>query len=256
MKKLIIANWKMTPQTLKEAKALFSAIAKARGKVKNAQVVICPPFVYLQPLFSKFQVKLGSQDVFWEDAGSYTGEISVKMLKNLGVEYVIIGHSERRKIGETDEMVNKKIKQALINNFKVIFCVGEKERDEEGLHLQFIKDEIVKGLEKISVKLFKNLIVVYEPVWAISSSNRSGKAKFHSDTPEDAFQMVTYIKRVLVSNYGKQGRKIPVIYGGSVDPKNAPAFLKSGNVDGLLVGRVSWNAKEFGELLKNIGSAK
>jgi triosephosphate isomerase len=174
------------------------------------------------------------------------------MLKDLGVKYVIIGHSERRKLGETDEIINKKIQQALKNNLKVIFCVGETERDEAGNYLQFVKEEIIKGLGKVSVKLFKNLIIAYEPIWAISSAVRPSKAQYHPDTPEDAFQMATYIKRVLISLFGKPARDISVLYGGSVDETNARDFLEKGNVDGLLVGRTSWNVKNFGELLKNI----
>jgi triosephosphate isomerase len=257
MKKLIIANWKMNPQTVKEAAELFNATARTARKIKNTKVVICPPFVYLglfakkfQVPSSKFQVQLGSQDIFWEDSGSYTGEVSAKMLKNIGVQYVIIGHSERRRLGETDEMINKKIKQALQNSLKVIFCAGEWERDEAGNYLQFVKDEIKKGLKKIPAKLLKNLIIAYEPVWAISSVAKSGKARFNADTPENAQEMAIYVKRVLVSLFGKICRNVPVLYGGSVDEKNAAAFLKKEGIDGLLVGRASWSAKLFEEILK------
>ena len=259
MKKLIIANWKMTPDSAKEAAELFNATEKAAKKARNAKVVICPPFVYLglfsknlKPKSYKLKPDLGAQDVFWENNGSYTGGISAKMLKNSGVKYVIIGHSERRRLGETDEMINKKIKAALKNKLNVVFCVGERERDEEGRYFYFVKDEITKGLEKIPSKFFKNLIVAYEPVWAISSGEKKGKARFHPDTPEDAYQMATYIKRLLVSMSGKVGRNVPILYGGSVDVKNAKDFLTKGNTDGLLVGRTSWNAKKFSELLKGI----
>jgi triosephosphate isomerase len=197
-------------------------------------------------------LKLGSQDVFWEEEGSYTGEISAKMLKNLGVEYVIIGHSERRRLGETDEAINKKIRQALKNHLKVIFCVGEFERDDENKYFQFVKNEISKGLDKVPTRLLKNLIVAYEPIWAISSVNKSGKARFNADTPENAQEMAIYIKRVLVSLFGKIVQKSPVLYGGSVEAENAASFLKKEGIEGLLVGRASWSAKTFGELLKNI----
>ncbi len=254
MKKLIVANWKMNPNSSKEAKALFLATAKAAKKMRNAKVVVCPPFIWISALAGsgKSKVAWGAQDVFWEDSGSYTGEVSVKMLKSAGVQYIIIGHSERRRLGETDEIINKKIKRVIANNLKVIFCVGEFERDEAGNYFQFLKDEIKKGLKDIPSRFLKNLIVVYEPVWAISKINRSGKARFNADNPEDAFQMATYIKRVLVSIFGKQGRRVPVLYGGSVDPGNAGDFLEKGNVDGLLVGRASWNGKVFSELLRNI----
>ncbi|MFH0803723.1 MAG: triose-phosphate isomerase [Candidatus Tagabacteria bacterium] len=252
MKKIIVANWKMNPDNVDKAKALFADTTKAAKEIRNAKIVVCPPFVYLNFFKPMSGVGLGSQDVFWEDDGPYTGEVSAKMLKNLGVEYVIIGHSERRQLGETDEIINKKIKQALKNKLKVIFCAGELERDEGGEYLQFVKDEIIKGLDKIPAKLFKNLIITYEPVWAISSSAKSDKARFSADTPENAQEMAIYAKRVLVSVFGKSARNIPVLYGGSVDAKNAASFLNKEGIDGLLVGRTSWNAKTFGELLKNI----
>lgn len=252
MKKIIVANWKMNPSAANEAKALFNATARIAGRIRKLKVVICPPFVWL-PLFNNSKnIGLGSQDIFWEDSGSYTGEISAKMLKSLGVEYVIIGHSERRRLGETDETINKKIRQTLENNLKVIFCVGETERDEAGNYLQFVKDEITKGLDKIPAKLLKNLIITYEPVWAISSANKSGKARFNADTPENAQEMAIYAKRVLVSLFGRICRNIPVLYGGSVDTKNAAAFLKKEGISGLLVGRASWSVQTFSELLKNI----
>jgi len=256
MKKLIVANWKMNPQTLKEARELFNGVSKYAKKIRNSKIVVCPPFVYLG-FFSKNQILfLGAQDVFWENppagGGSYTGEISAKMLKNLGVKYVIVGHSECRQLGETDEIINKKIKQALKNKIKVIFCVGELKRDEGGEYLQFVKDEIIKGLDRIPAKLFKNLVITYEPVWAISSSAKSDKAQFNADTPENAREMAIYAKRVLVSVFGRIARNVPVLYGGSVDAKNAASFLNKEGIGGLLVGRTSWNAKTFGELLKNI----
>lgn len=252
MKNLIVANWKMNPNTAQEARELFKATQRAAKKLHNAKVVVCPPFVHLGLFAKKNGVGLGAQDVFWEDGGSYTGEISAKMLKDLNCEYLIVGHSERRRLGETDEMINKKIRQALQNNIKIIFCVGETERDEDGNYLQFVKDEIVRGLDKIPAKFLKNLVIAYEPVWAISSATKSGKARFNADTPENAQEMAIYVKRVLVSLFGKIVRNTPVLYGGSVDEKNAAAFLEKEGINGLLVGRASWSAKTFGELLKNI----
>jgi triosephosphate isomerase len=252
MKKLIVANWKTNPSSPGEARELFNGISKYAKKSRKAKVVVCPPFVYLS-LFSKNpKIILGGQDVFWEDDNSHTGEISAKMLENLGVEYVIVGHSERRRFGETDEMINKKIKQALKYNLKVIFCVGELERDEGGNYLQFVKDEIIKGLDNIPAKFFKNLVITYEPVWAISSFARLDKARFNADTPENAREMAIYAKRVMVSVFGRIARNVPVLYGGSVDAKNAASFLDKEGIDGLLVGRTSWDAKTFGELLKNV----
>jgi len=250
MKKFIIANWKMNPKTTGEVEAFMYEFQARAPKIKNTEVVICPPFVYLSNVKCQMSnVKLGSQDVFWEDKGSYTGEISASMLKDLGAKYVIIGHSERRRnLAETDEMINKKLKLALKKNLKVIFCVGEPERDEGGEYLKFVKKELVLGLDKISKREMRNLIIAYEPVWAISSSKNS-----RPDTPGELFEMSVYIRRVLFFKFGRKiAHRVPILYGGSVDADNARDFLEKGNVQGLLVGRASQKAKTFIELLKSV----
>ncbi|MBU2109698.1 triose-phosphate isomerase [Patescibacteria group bacterium] len=261
MKKLIIANWKMNPQGLKEARRIFSEIKKVASRMPRVETIICPPCVYLS-LFGdsiskrRLNLRLGAQNVFWENpsagGGAYTGEISAQMLKNLNVKYVIIGHSERRKyLGETDEMINKKIKNALNNNLKVIFCIGEQERDIEGSYLYFIKNEIEAGLKNIPRKLFKNLIIAYEPIWAI---NKKGK---DADKPEDVFQISIYIRRVLLGIMGKElSRSIPILYGGSVEPENAENILKEGGVQGFLVGHASLVPRDFNKILKIAQSVK
>lgn len=243
-KKIIIANWKMNPSSLKETKKIFDTIRKAASRLKNVETVICPPFVYLNSLnprttlgLSKGSPWIGAQDLFWQESGSYTGEISAKMLKNLGVQYVIIGHSERREyLKETNEMINKKIKTALKNNLKVIFCIGEKKRDSKGKYLSFIEEEILKGLKGIQKKLLNNLIIAYEPIWAI------GKKTKQSDTPKDVFQMSMYIRKI--------AGKIPILYGGSVSPENAENFLCDTGIHGLLVGHKSLIPKDFNKILK------
>jgi len=256
IKKLIVANWKMTPNTVQEADEILNGILDKTPKMKNTEIVICPPFVYLDRLSQilkarsqKLKAVLGAQDFFWEKKGSYTGEISIPMLKDLGVKYVIVGHSERRRyFNVTDEIINKKIKIALKANLKVIFCIGEEERDEDGKYLKFVKKEIVDGLVKISRKDLKNLIICYEPVWAISSSKNT-----LADTPESFLQTSIYIRRVLFFRYGRSvAHEMPIMYGGSVDAKNAKEFLEKGKAAGLLVGRASWSSKTFVDLLKSI----
>ena len=264
MKKFIVANWKMNPNTIQEAEGLLGGVLDGAPKLKSTDIIFCPPFVYLDRLSKMMTLnpkpytlnpKLGAQDIFWENKGSYTGEISASMLKNLGVKYVIVGHSERRRdLNETNEMINKKIKFALGNNLKVIFCVGEEKRDGEGRYLKFIKKEVVDGLEKIPKKELNNLIICYEPVWAISSPRlRSGQAQKGPDTPDDFLQTSIYIRRVLFFKFGvKIARQTPILYGGSVDAKNARGFLEEGRARGLLVGRASWKVSTFEDLLKNI----
>lgn len=256
MKKIIVANWKMSPPTVKEAEGLFDGIQTSMPKLKDTEVVICPSFVHLDSLSKmlhascfKFQVKLGAQDFFWEKKGFYTGEISIPMLKNFGVKYVIVGHSERREyLKANNEIINKKIKSALKSGLKVIFCVGEKERDEGGDYLKFIKQEILEGLSKLNRKDLDNLIIAYEPIWAISSNKNS-----LADDPQSFFQTSIYIRRVLFFKFGlKVSRQMPILYGGSVDAGNACSFIEEGNAQGLLVGRASLKPKTFTDLLKAI----
>lgn len=247
-KKIIIANWKMNPQSLKEAKRIFGEIKKTAVKLKKTETVICPPFIYSSELKSKNkELKMGAQDIFWDDKkNSYTGEISVWMLKNSGVKYVIVGHSERREhLKETNEMINKKVKTALKNGLRVVFCVGEKKRDSGSDYLGFVREEIEGGLKGVRRKLMKNLIVAYEPVWAI------GKSGKNAANPEDVLKMAIYIRRILMPLAGKEwAKKIPILYGGSTDPGNAEGFLRDGGVQGLLVGHKSLIPKDFNEILK------
>jgi len=261
MKKIIVANWKMNPPSLKEAKEIFNGIKKAANKLSKVEAVICPPFVYLSAVSSQSSaVRLGAQNIFYENppagGGAYTGEISLAMLKDFGVKYIIIGHSERRSPpvggGETDEIINKKVKSALEEGFKVILCIGEKERDLNGEYLNFLKMQINEGLKGISKKLLNNLLIAYEPVWAISS-NAGAKA----DSPEAAMQTAIFIRREFLPIIGNQAaRNIPILYGGSVNPENAGGFLKRAGMQGLLVGGQSLIPKNFGEILKLANNIK
>ncbi len=247
MKRLIVANWKMNPDSLAEAKRIFNEIKRTAGKLEKVETVICPPFVYLSVVSRQSSVVgPGSQDIFWQEGGSYTGEISAGMLKDLGVKHVIIGHSERREhLGETNEIINKKIKAALKAGLKVVFCVGEKERESGGGYLRFIKEEIEEGLKGVQRKYLKNLIVAYEPIWAI------GKGRDFADSPEDVLQMALYIRKTLLPIAGRElARKISILYGGSVEPKNAEGFLKDAGVQGLLVGHESLISKDFNQILR------
>lgn len=246
-KKIIVANWKMNPASLKEAKVLFGSVKKTASRLSNVETVICPPFIYLSELgHSMSKLKLGAQDVSSFDfEGAHTGEISAKMLKNSGVKYALVGHSERRKLGETNETINKKIGISLSLGLKVIFCVGEEIRDEEGKFREFIERQINEGLRSLSQNLIKNLVIAYEPVWAIS-----GNANSKPDEPEVAFKIAVLIRKILMDFAGNDlARKIPVLYGGSVGAVNARQFLKEGQMNGLLVGSKSLNKEEFKKIL-------
>ncbi len=232
MKKIIVANWKMNPKSLAEAKRLFDLIGEGLKKTKNEKIVICPPFVYLSELklgISAFAKRfgglfaLGSQSCFSKDEGAFTGEISAKMLKNLGCEYVIIGHSERRRIlKETDRMINKKIKGAFKSGLKPILCIDK-------------ISQIKKGIEGISQKQAEKTILAFEPISAIGTGEsydifkaKKINALFRKNFPKNIF-----------------------LYGGSVNSKNAKDYIKAG-FNGLLVGGASLVSKEFIQISTNL----
>jgi len=249
MKKLLVANWKMNPGTPKEALGLFGDIISNKD-LSGVDLAIAAPFVYLTILHkSNPKIKLGAQNVFWEDGGSFTGEVSPVMLKSVGVSYVIIGHSERRiKIGETDEMVNKKIWAALAAGLKVVLCVGEPSNvREKGISVakQYVKNQLLRDLRGIPssrLQIPDSLIVAYEPVWAIGTGVPDG--------PEGAQEMIVYIRKIINTKHITQSTK--VLYGGSVNGKNAASFLKYKDIDGALIGGASLNRKEFNKIIKNV----
>jgi triosephosphate isomerase len=249
-KKIIIANWKMNPNSLKEAKTIFNDIKVVASKLQSIQTVICPPFLYLNELTKSYKghrIKFGAQNIFWEEKGSYTGEISPIMLKNLKTEYVIIGHSERRSLGETDSDINKKIKIALKNDLKVVLCIGEKERDEEGVYLEFLENQIKNALNRVPKESLGKILIAYEPIWAIGAESKE------TATPLDVYEIVILVRKILSKIYNREvASKIQVLYGGSVNFKNAKELVESGNVEGLLVGRESLNPEKFNKLLKAV----
>lgn len=230
MKKIIALNWKMNPSSVKEAKKILKIVS-------SSDVIIFPPFIYLGMPLGLKRAKLGAQDTFWEGRDAYTGEISPLMLKNIGVEYVIIGHSERRRWqNETDEIINKKIKLALKAKLKVILCVGENiQIRKKGIKTvkKLIKSQIQKDLQKVK----SSLIVAYEPIWAIGTGNFC--------KPEDALEIIKFIKEIVKP-------KIQVLYGGSVNSKNILNFLKYKEIDGVLVGGASVDKKELKSIIYKI----
>ena len=246
MKKFIIANWKCNPATDKKAKQLFLSVKKGLKNKKNIEVVICPPFCYLAIINSNLSfLKLGAQNCFFEDKGSYTGEVSCEMLKSLKCKYVIIGHSERRQMfGETDEMINKKIKKALKFGLEPIFCIGETlEEKQQNNTFKILEKEIKKGLEKVSKKEIEKVIIAYEPIWAIGSDNPCEE--------DQAMTVALFIRKLISRLYNKQiAKKIRILYGGSTNSQNAFNYLRNSEIQGLLVGGSSLKAKEFIKMVK------
>lgn len=240
----------MNPLSLKQAENLFRSILKAIPYKLKANVVICPPALYLEKLkkFSK-RIALGAQNAFYEENGAYTGEISAEMLYNIGAKYVILGHSERRNPptggGENNLDINKKIKASLVAGLVPIVCIGEKERDKSHEYLNFIKKQVEECLKGVAKNSISKIIVAYEPIWAI------GKGAVREASPEEFREMKIFIRKILSDKFGiKSIGKTRVIYGGSVNPQNALDFLKDGKADGFLVGRDSLDAKKFREIIK------
>lgn len=237
MSKIVIANWKMNPKN--EAAAL--ALVKNSD---NESVIICPPVLFIPALSKKIKrAHLGAQDLSAEEEGAFTGQMSAKQLKAYGVSFSIIGHSERRRLGEGNDVVARKVAVALINGITPILCVGES-RDEHvtGRTKEIVERQLELGLSLIARKVpAARIIIAYEPVWAISGGDSLAEA----DTPENAAMVISYIKERL--------RLVPVraavIYGGSVNRENAADFLKQESIDGVLVGGASIRP-EFKEIIK------
>lgn len=247
---LVVANWKMNPGTLESAKKIFNSARSLARELKNTNIVICPPFTFLHPL-SKLNcppnVFWGAQNISSEIKGAFTGEISAEMIKNLEVSFSIIGHSERRKMGETNEIIRKKLQIAFDENLTPILCIGEKERDKEGNHLEFIKNQIKECLTRLQKKYLVGIIIAYEPIWVIGKSYRE------SMSPTDIHETTLFIKKVISELFGRDiagGARI--LYGGSVEPENAKAIIEYGNVNGFLVGHASLVPEQFSAILKAV----
>ncbi|MCD6085636.1 triose-phosphate isomerase [bacterium] len=243
MKKMVVFNWKMNPGSKNEAKRLAEAVREAK-KNSNFKVVICPPFVYLENLIKEFkEIEFGAQNCFWEEKGSFTGEISCKMLKNLGARFVILGHSERRRyFKETNEEIAKKTMSVIENKLIPIFCIGETlEERKKNLTKKVLKNQLLSSLKEVFNLKFKNfrLIVAYEPIWAIGIG-RTCKV-------EDALETICYLKKILLDFLPLSS--LLFFYGGSINSKNIFLFLKEKEIDGVLVGRASLKEKEIISML-------
>jgi len=241
-KKVIAGNWKMN-KDINESQNLVSGILSGLGNDTKCDVIVCPPFTSLSEVYELIkntQVKLGAQNMHYEESGAFTGEISSSMLKSVGCEYVIVGHSERRTIfGENDEMINKKIIKAVESELKVIFCIGESlEQREEGITNEVVKKQIVNGLVNLASDDLSNIIIAYEPIWAIGTGKTA--------SPEQAQEVHSFIRGLIEQIYSKESSEDLVIqYGGSVKPENAATLLIQQDIDGALVGGACLKADSF-----------
>ncbi|MGB8318210.1 MAG: triose-phosphate isomerase [Ignavibacteriaceae bacterium] len=241
-RKIIAGNWKMN-NDINGTINLISNLVKSLNNSENCDVIVCPPFTSLSEANSQIKntvIKLGAQNMYFENEGAYTGEISAQMLKSAGCEFVILGHSERRAIfNESDSLINKKIKKAISSGLKPIFCVGESlEQREKGVMKDIIKTQVTEGLNDISAEEIKTLIVAYEPVWAIGTGRNA--------TPEQAQEVHEFIRSLIKEKYSEEIADNMIIqYGGSVKPDNAKDLLSQKDIDGALVGGASLKADLF-----------
>ena len=241
-KKVIAGNWKMN-MDLHQSQKLVSEIINGLGKDNKAEVIVCPPFTSLSEVSSLLKgtpVKLGAQNMYYEESGAFTAEISADMLKSVGCEYIILGHSERRVIfNESDELINKKMKTALAKELKPIFCIGELlEQRESGETMEVVSSQVEKGLEGITAGQMKNVIVAYEPVWAIGTGKTA--------TPEQAQEVHAFIREFVAKKYSSSvSENLIIQYGGSVKPDNTRELLSQKDIDGALVGGACLKANSF-----------
>lgn len=248
IRKIIIAgNWKMN-KTIEESVTLANGVRRELFNIENIEVVLCPPSTSLSDVSDVIldtNIHLGAQNMYWESEGAFTGEVSSKMLKQLGCEYVIIGHSERRTyFGETNETVNKKVKAALKEGLFPIMCVGEKLKEREtGKTFDVVSEHIEKGLLNVDSKEILNLVIAYEPVWAIGTGKNA--------TPREAEEVQKFIRELLAKQYGKEiSERICIQYGGSVNTNNIESLIKEKDIDGALVGGASLDEKSFVDIVK------
>ena len=244
-KKVIAGNWKMNMLPNEAISMITELVPKVKDA--NAEVVLCVPYTDLFYSLLTAQgtnIKIGAQNMHFEEKGAYTGEVSGKMLKSIGVEYVIIGHSERRQyFAETDETVNKKIKAAFANNLKPIVCVGETlEQREAGNAYNVITEQTEKALEGLSEEQVANTIIAYEPIWAIGTGKTA--------TKEDANDAIKKIREKICKIYGQNiSERVIIQYGGSMKPSNAKELLEMSDIDGGLIGGASLKAEDFSAIV-------
>lgn len=242
-RKVVAGNWKMN-KDLSGTIELISAIKNELSKSETStEVIVCPPFTSLETastLLKGSSIKLGAQNMHYEDSGAFTGEISAEMLKSVGCQYVILGHSERRTLfGESDEMINKKIKKAVSAGLKPIFCVGETlEERESGSTEKVVEIQIREGLSGLNETELSELIIAYEPVWAIGTGKTA--------TPQQAQDVHQFIRNLISEMFSNNfAENLVIQYGGSLKPDNAAELFSQPDIDGGLIGGASLKADAF-----------
>lgn len=246
MKPLIAGNWKLHG-TVSMAVDLLKKLKELVKDVKDVDILVCPPFTALRDvegIIRGSNIMLGSQNVFYEEKGAFTGEISPLMLKELKCTFAIVGHSERRQyFMETDLAVNKKIKACLEHNLTPIMCVGETQQERgDDITKKVIEKQVTKGLNRVAKEEISRVIIAYEPIWAIGTGQTA--------TPEQAQEIHYFIRDVLRKLFGEEEEKVRILYGGSVKPENIKSFMAKRDIHGALVGGASLKADSFAGIVK------
>jgi triosephosphate isomerase len=238
---LIVGNWKLNPVTLTAATALAAGVARRVKQTETPYVAVAPPFPYLLPVQKKLvrsRVLLSAQDAHSQQIGPFTGEVSPQLLRDLGVSLVILGHSERRALGETDAIVGEKVRAVLQQKLTPIVCVGERERDEQGHFFGFVEAQLRAMAASLSAAQIKKVIIAYEPIWAIGTG--------HTATVEDVKEMQLFIESTLTKLFDRAtAKRVRLLYGGSVKPHNAATLHAEGGMNGFLVGGASLKVEDF-----------
>ncbi len=246
MKSLVVGNWKLYINSIAEGKKLLRGIDKGLPRGMKAEVVVCPQIplaVALRAGYGGKRITFGTQDAFTEESGAHTGEASPRALVNSGLEYVIIGHAERRLLGDTDEIVAKKAAAGLAAGLRAIVCVGELERDQEGGHFAHLAKNVKQSLARIELSDVSRLTIAYDPLWAIGNAE--------PPSPRIVAEAVMFIRKTLAELWGREkALKVRIIYGGSVNAESAEGFVKTGGVQGFLIGRASVDPQEFTTIIR------
>lgn len=241
-RKIVAGNWKMNTMPAEGVELAKAVAAKRHEAGSNVELIVCPPFTHLSEVVKVTRgtgVAVGAQNCAAEEKGAYTGEVSAAMLASLGVEYVILGHSERREYyGETSETLNRKMAMAYANKLVPIYCVGEKLAEREaGKHFDIVGAQLREVVFNLTPEQFANLIVAYEPVWAIGTGKTA--------TSEQAEEIHAFIRKTLAEKFGAAAENTPILYGGSCKPSNAPELFAKPDVDGGLIGGAALEADSF-----------
>jgi triosephosphate isomerase len=247
MKAIVVANWKMNPPTIRDAKKLFEATRKGAEASKNISLIVAPPAVFLRELASYRgkKISFAAQNALAAPGGAFTGEMSMQHVKDARAGYVIVGHSEQRARGVTNEDTGKEVAAALSLGLTPILCIGEQKRTQGGEHFEFVRDQLRTVFVDVPPAKIKKVLIAYEPVWAIGGEKAM--------SPRDMHEMSIFIRKTIVDLLGEAGHGIKILYGGSANEENTKSMLEGGDVVGLLVGHVSIDAPRFLKLLATIG---